>query len=93
MPRTKNKVSKDDRPKLDELRRTYRDGGVPVSALHVAMHMLAVREKQKYLRVPTAHQVRLWLRQPGHEKSAGNHPSPEMLALMWDAHNMRKAEK
>jgi len=86
MPRTKNKVSKDDKPKLDELRRTYRDGSVPVSLLHNAMHALAVREGLIYLVIPSSHQVRLWLRNK-------NHPSPEMLALMWDAHNFRKGEK
>lgn len=86
MPRTKNKVSRDDKPKLDELRRTYRDGGVPVSALHIAMHMLAAAESQIYLSIPSAHQVRRWLR-------GENNPTPEMLALMWDAHNLRKAEK
>lgn len=85
MPRTKNKVSRDDKPKLDELRRTYRDGGVPVSALHSAMHGLAAAEGQIYLSIPSAQQVRRWLR-------GKNHPTPEMLALMWDAHNLRKAE-
>lgn len=83
MSRTKNKVKKEDKPRLDELRRVYREGGVPVSELHNAMCAFVHGcDEKDIIRVPTAHQVRNYILRR-------IDPTPEVLELMWRAYKTR----